>query len=344
MAKKNHPVHLIVFLCFTLLALLNARLLWSVKDRVLEGYGDFAHFYAAALIVRSGDGERLYDYEEQRKIQQSLFSHVETRPEPLIFNHLSYETLVWLPLTFFGYAKAVVVWIVINLILLLAISAILSRHLPAGRAALRLPLMVCLFACFPILLVLIQGQDSILLLLCYSIAFVLLKQEKDWPAGLVLSLAMFKFHLILPFVALLFVQRNWKFVLGFFTGSIVPLVLSIWISGISGLLQFIRFLVRSNQSGSTLDQFGLYPNNMPNLRGMLVILLGDHISDRLLFIITAAVSLIVFGLVARSSRELALDERIGAAIIATLLISYHLFTYDLTIATLPALLFVNRLA
>ena len=109
MTKNNSTTQLLVFVCFALLAAFNVRLFWIVKDRVLVGFGDFGHFYAAASIVRSGNRDRLYDYEEQRKVQSDLFPDVDTRPAPLVFNHMAYETLMWLPLTVFPYRTAVVV-------------------------------------------------------------------------------------------------------------------------------------------------------------------------------------------------------------------------------------------
>ena len=344
MTKNNPATHLLVFVCFALLAAFNVRLLWTVKDRILAGFGDFGHFYAAALIVRSGNAARLYDYEEHRQVQRDLFPDVDTRPEPLIFNHKAYETLFWLPLTFFPYAAAVVSWILINLLFLLALSIALTRYLPAAWVALRIPWILPVLASFPILTVLIQGQDSIVLLGLYSLALILLRRERHLLAGCVLALGLFKFQLILPFAGFFLVHRNWRFVSGFAAGSIVPLGISLWITSFQGFFQFLGFLVRSNQGVTSPEQFGLYPENMPNIRGILFKVLGGLAGNRLLFVLTAVLSVVAFGWAVRISRRSCIEVRYALAVMITLLVSYHLFVYDLTIALLPLLIIFDRIA
>ena len=344
MPKNNSTTHLLVFVSFALLAALNVRLFWVVKDRILLGFGDFGHFYAAALIVRGGSGERLYDYEEQRQVQRDLFPDVDTRPEPLIFNHLAYETLLWWPLTFSPYATAAVLWTLFNLLVLVVLSIFLTRYFPAAWGALHVPWILPLLACFPILIVLIQGQDSIVLLALYALTFILLKRDRQVLAGCILALGLFKFQLVLPFVGFFLLQRNWKFVSGFAAGSIVPIGISLWITGAQGLLQFLRFLLRSNQGGASPEQFGLYPGSMPNIRGVLFTIFGGVLSNKLLFSLTAVLSVAVFGWAVQASRRSSLDVRCGLAIMVTLLVSYHLFVYDLAIAVLPLLIIVDRMA
>jgi hypothetical protein len=342
MAKNNPTTHLLVFVCFALLAALNVSLLWSVRDKIRVGFGDFGHFYAAALIVRNGNGARLYDYEQQRQVQSGLFPDVDTRPEPLIFNHMAYETLLWLPLTFFSYASAAVLWTLINVLVLVALSIFLTGYFRSAWNALPVPWILPLFASFPVLMSLIQGQDSIVLLGLYSLTFFLFREDRYFLAGCVLALGLFKFQLVLPFAGFFFLQRNWKFVSGFLAFSIVPIGLSLWIAGTEGLLQFLRFLVRSNKG--SLEQFGLYPGNMPNIRGFLFTVLIDAVSNNRLFIVTALLSVALFGWAVVTSRRSALEVQYALAIMTTLLVSYHLFIYDLTIVLLPLLVIADRIA
>jgi Glycosyltransferase family 87 len=343
MAKKNSTKQILVFFCFALLAAFNVRLFWSVKDRILAGFGDFGFFYAAASIVRSGRGERLYDYEEQRQVQQALFPAVDIRPEPLIFNHLAYETLLWLPLTFFPYATAAVVWTLINLLVLVVLSSVLALYLPTAKRSSNVPWMLLLLACFPVLMALILGQDSIVTLGLFSLTLILLKRDRRLTAGCMLALGLFKFQLILPIVGFFLLQREWRFVSGFAACSIVPLGVSLWISGIQGLLQFLRFLIRSNQGKSSPQQFGLHPENMPNIRGILFNVVGGAVSGKLLFGLTVVLSAGIFAWAVTISRRSSLEVRYALAIMITLLVSYHLLVHDLTIAILPLLVIVDRM-
>ncbi len=341
---RNNSTTVIVIVCFALLVAFNISLFWIAKERLLAGFGDFGCFYAASLTVRSGSGDRLYDYDAQRKVQRDLFPDVDTRPEPLIFNHLAYETLLWLPLTFFRYATAAVLWTLVNLFLLVAVSILLTRHFPHIWAAVPVPLILPLLACFPVLLALIQGQDSIVLLVLYALTFLLLKNDRHLLAGCTLALGLFKFQLVLPFVGFFFLQRNWKFASGFAACSTVVIGISLWVAGKQGSLELVRFLARSNQNATGPEQFGLYPANMPNIRGILFGILSGTVSHSLMFTLTAVLSVALFGWAVKTSRSSPLEVRYALAIMVTLLVSYHLFVYDLTIAVLPLLIIVDRMA
>jgi Glycosyltransferase family 87 len=342
--KKNPSSHIIVFLCFSALALFNVRLLWMLRDRILAGYGDFGHFYASALIVRRGDGHRLYDYERQRQIQSRLFPDVETRPEPLIFNHMAYETLLWLPLTFFSYSAAVLLWTLMNFAVLVALSLSLARRFHYARGAMTLPWILPFLATFPVLNALIQGQDSIILLLIYAITFSYLERDKMLLAGVVLALGLFKFHLVLPFLGFFLLQHRWRFASGFALGSLIPLGFSLYIAGTGGMMGQFRFLIQSNQNVTSPGDYGLYPMNMPNIRGLLYSALSTTLEKETLFAITAVLSIILLWVFARTSRNSTLDLQFALGILATLLVSYHLFSYDLAISILPLLILITRIA
>ena len=63
-------------------------------------------------------------------------------------------------------------------------------------------------AFFPIFFALLQGQDAILLLFLYGLAFVSWKQKRLVSAGAWLACGMFKFHLVLPFLLLILIQEK----------------------------------------------------------------------------------------------------------------------------------------
>jgi hypothetical protein len=344
--KTNSTASLLVFAFLSLAALSNLYLLWVVKDKILAGYGDFAHFYASSLLVREGRGSKLYDYGEQREVQRALFSQVDTRPEPLVFNHLAYETLIYLPFTYFSYPVAVSLWTLINLFILIAISLYLPRRLYDAHAALRTPWILPMLAFFPTLGALIQGQDSVLLLLLYTFAFILLRSDKPVLAGCVLAMGLFKFHLILPFILIFLLRRQWRFVYGFAAACPIPLLLSVCVTGWRGAGDYIRFLVLSNQSLSSIEgqqQFGVYPANMPNVRGLVYTAFNGSLTYKPLLSITLICSAIVILWAVKAARGAPVEMLFALALMVTLLVSYHMFPYDLTPAILPAFLLFNQI-
>jgi hypothetical protein len=111
-----------------------------------------------------------------------------------------------------------------------------------------------------------QAQDSILLLLLYAGAFMFLQSGKDLPAGALLALGLFKFHLLLPFAFILLLRRRWRFIAGFTLTGAAVVLLSAALTGWQQLLYYPRFLLEINQLRPLRV---IIPKNMPNLRGLI---------------------------------------------------------------------------
>jgi hypothetical protein len=341
-STKQPGLHPILITILVLIVLFNVKLFSITQDRILEGYGDFASFYASGLIVRAGRGNELYNYDTQREVQRPLFPGVETREDALPWVHLAYETLIYVPLTFFSYSKAIGAWILINMLILVLISAWLPFYLPERKMLARILLLLSILASFPVLVTLIQGQDCIILLLLYALAFVCLRKDRPALAGCILAFGLFKFQLVLPFVGIFLLQRQWKFISGFAVGSIGPIVSSVYIAGSSGTMDYLRFLLRFSQS--PLDQFEIEPSKMPNIRGLLYSATNGVLSNKYLFIaiIIGSIALLVWAI--KATRSATLEVRFAVGMLVSLSVSYYLFVYDLTLAILPLFLVISRMS
>src|SRR5258708_5524008 len=157
--------------------------LWSVFfPEARRGHADFRQLYVAGYMVRSGHSHQLYDYDVQHQFEDELVSHEKLS---LPFNHLSFEAPLFVPLSLLPYRWAYPASILVNLTLLLISYQLLSPYLPNLRQRWRwFPL--CLFLAFlPGQIAFMQGQDSILLLLILAAAYALLRQKRDFAAGVV---------------------------------------------------------------------------------------------------------------------------------------------------------------
>src|ERR1700676_244824 len=188
---------------------------WNVRESIRKGYSDFAIYYCAGTIVRQGLGPRLYDEAPQFKVQREFSPDVAIRLGALPYNHPPFEAALFVPLTFFSYPAAFVLWDLANLAVLIRLPFLLGPHLPQLQNY-PWPLWVLTsLSFFPIFMDLLQGQDAILLLFLYALAFVDLKKNRDTFAGGWLALGLFKPHLVLPFILLLLVQGRRKILPGF---------------------------------------------------------------------------------------------------------------------------------
>lgn len=292
-----------------LLILLHIYSLWVTRHHWLDNYYDFGHFYASAILVREGRSTSLYNKQIQNDLQRPMFD--EMAIGPMVYNHLPYETLVWIPLTWLDYRAAKLAWFIIN-ILLLAILTIFDRRL-----------LFLALAFYPVIVALKMGQDSILLLTLYVVSYAL-KDRQHW-SGLILSLGLFKPHLVIPFVLIQALRKQWEFVLGFLAGAVALGIASLLMVGFNGMIEFIGLIL--NQGGNSA-QHHIYPSFFANLRGLLHVALGPFLPPPVIFLIVAGLSL---GVIWAASKR----HNVSLHIAATVLVSYHLYAHDLSILILP---------
>jgi len=185
--KMHNPRTLLTLFLAGMLSL-HLLLAWDATDLIRKGYPDFTIFYSAGKIVRQGLGSKLYDEQTQYRVQQEFAAGVSIRQGPLPYNHPPFEALIFVPFTWLPYFTAYLLWDLVNLLILVALPSLLRPHVPLLQ---RVPVAGWLFvslAFFPVFVALLQGQDIILLLLLFTLAFVSLKSRADFAAGCWLGL------------------------------------------------------------------------------------------------------------------------------------------------------------
>jgi len=304
---------------------------------------DFSQFYCAAQMVRQGLGRNLYDVQTQAEFQSKVASvHV-------FYNHPPFETLLFLPLTFFSYRAAYTLWTLVSVGLLVGaalliesqakVSLTISRY---ARVRADFGLAFVLFLTFaPATTCLLLGQDSMLMLLIYTLVFVLMRSGAEFRAGCVSACGLFKFQLIVPFVLILLLRRKWSAAWGFAAVGVLLILASIGVSGIQVLTAYPRFLVFESRYQQIA---GFAPEYMPNIRGALYLLIDRRFGSPAFGILVALLSGLALWLAAKNWRDEQLGLSFSAAVLATLLASYHLYNYDLTLLLLPTAIVFGELA
>lgn len=308
---------------------------------------DFPDFYCAARILLDGHGHQLYDADLQRLYQARYAGGVGTLYIHPPFEAVSYLVVAWLPLL-----SAYRLWSLLDL-LVLAVGA----RLMAKQALVPWDWRVLLAASLtfvPLLLCLLQGQDSLLFLLVVILAFAALRDERAFAAGCWLGLGLFKFQIVLPMVFVLVWtrRRNTRSELakGF---GLVALTLAGISAAISGWPAFYypRFLLRLQTQPAT----GIAPQAMANFRGLAY--LFDH-NAQSLWVIGAILILSVAGLVKTlavwkhpplaspantpASTHDEFDFAFANTVLFSLLASYYLNPHDLSLLLLPICLLLRH--
>jgi len=217
-----------------------------------------------------------------------------------------------------------------------AIAWLMRTYVPGGFAF----VLLLGLAFFPVLLVFVQAQDSMLLLLLLVLAFRALKLRREFAAGIFLGLALLKPHLVLPLALIFLFRAQIRVLAGFAISAIAVFIASVAAVGWHDTLNYPRYVWKLSQQHAI---GAITPVNMPNVRGLLDPLFsGYHI---VVPIVSVAVALFLSYLAARVWNRLsdnakipdvvATDLGFSFAVIVTVLVSYHLYAYDATLALLP---------
>lgn len=311
------------------------------------GLPDFSIFYTAGKILHQGHGAELYDNAEQEKVQNSFSqTAIEKRGSILPYNHPPFEALIFAPLARFSYLNAYLIWLAINIGLVATLPFILRPHLDfLGKENIWI-WFLALVAFYPIVIALVQGQDSILLLFCYCMAYSTMRRRYDFQAGAWLGLGLFKFHLLLSFVAPLFFLSRKKLISGFTVVIAVLFFLGFLPGGSVGWLRYPLYVWESERNQSYLWNLSL--GNTANLRGLISALLpsthpwwrGSTLAI-LSGVLLAGVLLAWRKADGESAQSFELPFSVG--VIVTVLLSYHIYTHDLSLIFLAAVLALEYL-
>ena len=325
--------------CVGIIAL-HALVWWMARRQVAEGLPDFRIFYTAGLMLQRGQGTSLYNDRMQLNTQREFVPPVRSEATPLPYNHPPFEALLYLPLTHLSYLHAYFLWDVLNLGLLVATIWRLRPWLPDLSAEFPLLLYLIPLAFFPLAYALMQGQDSIMLMALYGLAYVCLRRGRDLEAGACLGLGLFKFHLVLPFAFILLLRRRWRAIAGLAAVALGEAAVSWALVGWEQLLYYPRYAWRNRVPAEGI----IIPSYMPNLRGLLTGWKWSAAPRPWPEIALLGISLALLVWAARQWQPASLNDEhrwnrgFSIALIVTLLTGYHGYNQDLSILLGPLLL------
>jgi hypothetical protein len=319
---------------------------FAAREEVATGYQDFTIFYSAGQIVRQGMGQHLYDEAVEWRVQHEVAPHVASRKAALPYMHAPYEVLVFLPFSFFSYGKAYVLWNLTNLAILAALPVLLRPHLSALQHY-RSPLWILSFlAFFPVFLTMLEGQDVILLLLFYTLAFVALKKNAWFSSGCWLALGLFRFQLVAPFLLVMLLKKKWRLLAGSLLTAAGLATISAAIIGWQGVIRYPHYIWSLEHH---LGRSILPPRDSTNLRGLIEQVFASWANPSVILIVVVATSagaillLLLKWKCIQQAEAQQLDLLFSLTLLVTLLVSYHGMLYDLTLLVLPVLVVLNRI-
>lgn len=320
---------------------LNVFVFWRSWSGIRIGLPDFTIFYTAGQILHQGRGADLYDDELQAEVQRSFSPKgLEKRGSVLPYNHPPFEAVLFIPFARMSYLSAYFLWLAVNVVLLLSIPYILRPHFAVlGKEPLALWLLAC-FAFFPIFVALVQGQDSILILFFYCMAYTAFRVKREVRMGAWLGLGLCKFQLVVPFVLPLLVLSRRRLIFGFIGVAAFLGLIGLAVVGARGSMEYPAYVwaVDHNQRygwNATLD-------SSANLSGLVSVLVPVTCPWLKTAAIVLLSGLLFAGMVSAWRKALSADYRRPLVFCfglgATVLLSYHLYAHDLSLLFLVILL------
>ncbi|MEZ5351062.1 MAG: glycosyltransferase family 87 protein [Bryobacteraceae bacterium] len=304
---------LIGLILFTILSLPNI-------ERTLNGENDFLQLYAGASLVRTPE---LYDIEASQRIHRQVTSDGNAYPS-ICYTRLPFYALLLSPLAKLPYRVAYGLWMAANAALFAYFLFLYQRLYPETLlfASLSVPLLVNF----------INGQDAGLVTALCGIGMILVSKDREFAAGMLMSLASIKFHVLILVPVAVILHRRWALLRGGLAGAGVLLALSAAADGWDWPKRFLAMV----------SSPGLHPgpSHMETLRNLTWALNGGE--NRMLELGMSAGVAILYGWLAWRIRDF--RTVFGLALPAGLLVCHHAYTQDLLLLLLALLLFVTGTA
>jgi hypothetical protein len=301
---------------------------------IRDGHADFRNLYTAGYMIRVGHGHELYDYAAQKKFQDALISREEIA---IPFLRPAYQALLFAPFSLLSFRQAYCAFLAFNLATLVLCFRLLRPYMDnLSRIWPGLPAGMFLF--LPIAAALMQGQDSIIMLTLMTGALGCIQREREYLAGILVALGLFKFQFVIPVALLFLAWRRWRFSAAFAISAALLATVSAWIAGAEQSVNYFRSVIRIGVSHGLSSGLPLPVDHMANLHGAVSGILGSSS-----FVLPLTIAISAATMIFAASRRPQGAEALLIAIPVSALVSYYMFIHDMCILIVPIALTLDRL-
>ena len=310
-----------------------------VEHRKSPFAGDFLQEWVGGWIVLRGQADHLYGTNLADQIQHDPqivgFAWDENRVFPMVYPPFYYVLIA--PLAALPYRQAAWIWLVLMALSLAAASRLLAHFaIRLGSSSAMNDWWFPLALLYPpIVESITTNQKSTLCLFIFLSAWRLLDQQSSFAAGLVFGLILFKPQFAIVLLVVMALRKDVRFLQGFFLTAVFFTVISVAVSP-TATLQYVDFVTGAM---SYVEKVGYDIHQSHCLRAFFHPL-GDHLAR----LFTLVLSLVVLLAAVYAGRrwqvgDASLCYGFASILLATVLISPHLYSYDLTLLSIPIVVF-----
>lgn len=296
-------------------------------------FQDFLPFYITARLSAQHRSAELYDTKARADEMRAILGQPTRISLANVYG--PQIGLLFLPLSSLPFLEAAFIWTTVSFAVYFSCVYAVWRHLVELRSQREIVLVAAL-AFPPVFHFFVRGQISPLLLLCFTGAFLALRTDRAWLAGLVLGCLILKPPFLAAIPIILLLSGSWKIFLGLMVSAAAQLALATLYFGSPVMHSYFNVFAHPSTWISTAE-LSLAPIQMHSLRSFWTLLIPSPFAALLLYIASSIVVIALAVRIWKSQSSLAL--RFSALIFAAVLINPHLFVYDLMVLA-PALLMV----
>jgi len=299
-------------------------------DITLLANVDFAAFYTAGLMLSSdfnNDKANLYDYTKQLAIQVDN-EIIDDGDMPTIFLNPPFYAWLMVPLSKISYIYALNIWRLVMVGVAYISIAVLKRQLKLRLKS--RDIFTVFLASFPAFAAILLGQNTFLFIGLYTLSYILLLKKHDYGAGFILGLGVLKPQLFLFCPIVLMFQKKWNALLGLITGCLLIAIASVAIVGVEANISYLTLFEKDIYLLGIQDQ----AYKMHSIPAFFRLLFGLN-STYIALVTCFVLNLMVWYWSYVKQYKFNAQVLISLSIIGSILISPHLFHYDLSLLLLP---------
>ncbi len=288
---------------------------------------DFLQFYTAGSMVRTGDASRLYEADAFRARQVALVP--ASQRERYLPVYPPQAAMAFAPASLLPFGTAAAVWTLLTIGIYAWVIRAAWRPMRDALPDARLVALAAL-AFPPFWSLVLHGQNTAVPLAVFFLAWRALERDRPYLSGLILGLLALKpqFGLALAVVAV--AGREWRLLGGVLTCGLLQVAVVAAVLEPSVIADYATFMRGLSAAEHLIEP---KPHEMHSIRAVTRLLAGWP--GTLLWLAAGAAVLLLTARVWTSRAPLRV--RFGLLVVATVLVSPHLFVYDATVLALPLL-------
>jgi hypothetical protein len=228
-------------------------------------------------------------------------------------------------------------WVAVSLLMYFGCVYLLWKSCAALRGHGRL-VAIGAIAYPPLFHFFVRGQLSAVILLCVTAGYFAFRSRREWLAGFVLGLLIFKPQFLIAIPLVLLLAGAWRTLAGLTLSAATQLGFAFLYFGSSVMRAYVGMMLHSAFHPGTTE-LSLSPVQMHSLYSLWEMLVPWRGGVWALYLLSSIAVLAIAAMVWKSSSSLAI--RFSALILAAVLVNPHIYIYDLLVLAVPLLLLAD---